>query len=418
MDVLYPRCCGVDVHKKQVVACLLTPIGAGAAQTSHKEIRTFGTTTDELLRLVDWLQEAACTHVAMESTGVYWQPVYNLCENLFTVIVANAQHIKAVPGRKTDVRDAEWIATLLQHGLLRPSFVPPRPQQELRELTRYRTTLVRERAAEVNRIQKTLEGANIKLASVASDVLGLSGRAMLEAIVAGTTNPATLADLARGKLREKRAGLEQALSGRVQPHHRFLLAEQLCHIDALEESIARLSAEIAERVRPFEREIALLDTIPGVARAGAEALLAEMGPDMSRFPSARHLASWAGVCPGNHESAGKRKTGKTRKGSPWLRSLLVEAAWGASHTKDTYLSAQYRRLAARRGRKKAIFALGHSILVSAYHILATQTPYSDLGSTYFDDRDRTAVEHRLLRRLEKLGLKVTIEPLLPAAGVA
>jgi len=395
-----------------VVACLLTP------ETPHKEIRTFGTTTDELLRLIDWLQGAGCTHVALESTGVYWKGLYRLCEGLFTVIVANAQHIKAVPGRKTDVRDAEWIATLLQHGLLRPSFVPPRPQQELRELTRYRTTLVRERAAEVNRIQEVLEGANIKLASVASDVLGMSGRAMLEALVAGTTDAAVLADLARGKLREKRPALEAALSGRIEPHHRFLLAEQLCHIDALEESIARLSAEIAERVRPFEEEVALLDTIPGVARAGAEALLAEIGPDMSRFPSARHLASWAGICPGNNESAGKRKSGKTRKGSPWLRSLLVEAAWGASHTKDTYLSVQYRRLAARRGRKKATFALGHSILVSAYHILATHTPYSDLGSTYFDERDRTSVEQRLIRRLERLGLKVNVEPLIPTPDAA
>ena len=415
MDVLYPRCCGVDVHKKQVVACLLTP---GTAAAPRKEVRTFGTTTNELLRLVDWLREAGCTHVAMESTGVYWKPLYNVCEGLFTVIVANAQHIKAVPGRKTDVRDAEWIADLLRHGLLRPSYIPPAPQQELRELVRYRTTLLRERAAEVNRIQKTLEGANIKLASVASDVLGLSGRAMLEAIVAGEGDPSLLADLARGKLREKRPALEQALTGRVRPHHRFLLAEQLCHIDALEESIERLSGEIAARLRPFEREIALLDSIPGVGRRTAEALLAEIGPDMSRFPSAQHLASWAGMCPGNNESAGKRKTGKTRKGSPWLRSTLVEAAWGASHTKDTYLHAQYRRLAARRGRKKAIFALGHSILVSAYHVLTHHVPYADLGGDYFDHRHRTAIETRLVRRLEKLGLKVTIEPLVPSAGAA
>lgn len=415
MDVLYPCCCGVDVHKKQVVACLLTP---GTAAAPRKEVRTFGTTTHELLRLADWLREAGCTHVAMESTGVYWKPLYNLCEGLFEVIVANAQHIKAVPGRKTDVRDAEWIAELLRHGLLRPSYIPPAPQQELRELVRYRTTLLRERAAEVNRIQKTLEGANIKLAAVASDVLGLSGRAMLEALVAGESDPALLANLARGKLRDKRPALEQALTGRVRSHHRFLLAEQLCHIDALEESIERLSGEIAERLRPFEREIALLDSIPGVGRRTAEALLAEIGPDMGRFPSAHHLASWAGMCPGNNESAGKRKTGKTRKGSPWLRSTLVEAAWGASHTKDTYLHAQYRRLAARRGRKKAIFALGHSILVSAYHVLTHHVPYADLGGDYFDQRQRTAVETRLVRRLEKLGLKVTIEPLVPSAGAA
>ncbi len=415
MEVLYPRCCGVDVHKKQVVACLLTP---GPAATPHKEIRTFGTTTNELLRLADWLRGEGCTHLAMESTGVYWKPVYNLCEGLFAVIVANAQHIKAVPGRKTDVRDAEWIAELLRHGLLRPSYIPPAPQQELRELVRYRTTLLRERAAEVNRIQKTLEGANIKLASVASDVLGLSGRAMLDAIVDGEGDPALLAALARGKLRDKRPALEQALTGRVRPHHRFLLAEQLCHIDALEESIERLSGEIAARLRPFEQEIALLDSIPGVGHRTAEALLAEIGPDMGRFPSAHHLASWAGMCPGTNESAGKRRTGKTRKGSPWLRATLVEAAWGASHTKETYLHAQYRRLAARRGRKKAIFALGHSILVSAYHVLTRHVPYADLGGDYFDRRQRTVVEARLVRRLEKLGLKVTIKPLVPSAGVA
>lgn len=412
MEVMYPRCCGLDVHKKTVVACLLTP---GAKGKPQKEKRTFSTMTDDLLRMIDWLQAAGCTHIAMESTGVYWKPVYNLCEGFFTLLVVNAQHIKAVPGRKTDMGDAEWIAELLQHGLLHPSFIPPASQRELRELTRYRTALIRERAAEVNRIQKVLEGANIKLGAVVSDVLGVSGRAMLEAIVGGSTNPAALAELAVGRLRDKRPQLERALSGRVKPHQRFLLAEQLCHLEALEELIERVSAEIAERVHPFEEDIARLDTIPGVGRRVAEALVAEIGTDMSRFPSAKHLASWAGMCPGNYESAGKRQKGKTRRGSPWLRAILAEAAWGASHSKKTYLAAQYHRLGARRGRNRAIVAVGHSILVAAYYILSRRQPYIELGDNYFDERERAALQVRLTRRLEKLGLKVTVEPLAVAA---
>lgn len=312
-----------------MAACLIVP---GPEGKPKKETRTFGTMTQDLLALMDWLAAAGCTHVAMESTGVHWKPVYNLLEANFQVLVVNAQHIKAVPGRKTDMGDAEWIADLLRHGLLRPSFIPPAPQRELRELTRYRTALLRERAAEVNRVQKVLEGANIKLAAVASDVLGTSGRAMLEGTIAGTTDSTVLGNLARGRLREKRVELEGALSGRVRPHQRFLLAEQLCHIDALDESIGRVSREIGERMRPFEEGLRRLETIPGVGRRTAEALVAEVGTDMSRFPSGGHLASWAGMCPGNHESAGKRKSGATRKGSPWLRGALAEAAWGASHT--------------------------------------------------------------------------------------
>ncbi len=412
MQVVHARCCGLDVHKKQVVACLL--IADGASQPI-KQIRIFTTMTDDILHMIDWLQQAGCTHVAMESTGVYWKPIYNLCEGLLDVMVVNAQHIKAVPGRKTDVRDAEWIADLLQHGLLRASFIPPAPQRELRELTRYRTALLRERASEVNRIQKTLEGANIKLASVASDVLGMSGRAMIEGIIAGSVDSEALANLAKGRLREKRLELERALSGRVQPHQRFLLAEQLCHIDALDESVERVSAEIAERVRPFEDEITRLETIPGVGRRTAEVFVAEIGTDMSRFPSARHLASWAGVCPGNYESAGKRKGGRTRKGSPWLKAALAEAGWGASHTKKTYLAALYHRLSARRGSKRAVVALAHNILCSAYHILARRMTYCDLGANYFDEREQMRLQHRLIRRLEKLGLKVTIEPAIVAA---
>jgi len=412
MDALYERCCGIDVHKQMAVACVITP---GPRRRPTKEIRTFGTTTDQLLALGDWLAEQGVTHVAMESTGVYWKPLWNVLEDRFTLLLVNAQHVKAVPGRKTDVRDCEWLADLLRHGLVRGSYVPDRPQRELRELTRYRTVLIRERQREVNRLQKTLEGANIKLGDVASSVVGASGRAMLQAIVAGTTDAATLAELARGRLREKRADLERALSGRLGAHHRFLLTEQLCRLDGLDEAIERLSAEIAERLGPFEEELARLDSIPGVGRRTAEILLAEIGADMSRFPSAAHLASWAGMCPGNNQSAGKRKTGKTRDGNRWLRAALAEAAQAAARTRGTYLAAQYRRLAARRGKPKAAVAVGHSLLVIAYHLLRDSCMYEELGANYFDERDRKAVERRLVHRLEGLGYHVTLTPLDPAS---
>jgi len=412
MDVIYARCCGLDIHKRSVVACLIVP---GAEGTPHKEIRTFGTMTDDLLALADWLGGHAVTHVAMESTGVYWQPIYNLLEGSFTLVLANARHIKAVPGRKTDVHDCEWLADLLRHGLLQASFVPDRPQRELRELTRYRTSLIRERAAEVNRLQKTLEGANIKLASVATDIMGRSGRAMLAALVAGTTDARPLAELAKGRLREKLPELERALTGQLAAHQRFLLAQQLGHIDFLEATIERVSAEIGERLRPFDEALEQLDTIPGVGRRIAEVLVAEIGTDMTRFPTSRHLASWAGMCPGNNESAGKRRSGRTRKGSPWLRAALVEAAQAAGRTRQTYLGAQYRRLAARRGTKRAVVAVGHSILVIVYHLLRRDARYDDLGPRYFDERDRQAIQHRLVRRLQQLGLKVTVEPVTPAA---
>jgi transposase len=315
-----------------------------------------------------------------------------------------------VPGRKTDVRDCEWLAELLRHGLLTGSFVPDRPQRELRELTRYRTSLVRERTAAANRLQKTLEGANIKLASVATDILGKSGREILAALVAGERDGATLAQLAQGRLREKIPQLERALVGCVGEHQRFLVAEQVAHIDFLDEAVARVSAEIAARVRPAEEAITRLDTIPGVGPAVAEALVAEIGANPSRFPSARHLASWAGLCPGNHESGGKRRSGSTRKGSPWLRACLVQAAHAAARTKGTYLAAQYRRLAARRGKAKAAVAVAHSILVIVYHLLTEGTVYHDLGSNYFDERDRGAVERRLVHRLQGLGYRVSLEP--------
>ena len=412
MEVVYPRCCGLDIHKELVVACLIAPEADG---TPRKEIRSFGTMTDDLLVLADWLAGAGCTHVAMESTGVYWQPLYNLLEGRFALLLANARHIKAVPGRKTDVRDCEWIADLLRHGLLRASFVPDRAQRELRDLTRYRTALVQERSAEVNRLQKTLEGANIKLAAVATDVMGKSGRQILAGLVGGATDAAALAQLAKGRLRQKLPQLERALVGRFGAHQRFLVARHLAHIDDLDETIAKVSTESAERLRPFAAELTRLDEIPGVGRWTAEVIIAELGTDMSRFPTDRHAASWAGLCPGNHESAGKRMSGRTRKGNRYLRAALTEAAQAAGRTKATYLGAQYRRLAARRGKQRAALAVGHTILIIAYHLLMDGTAYHDLGSDYFDRRDQQALERRLVRRLEALGNKVTIERSDPAA---
>jgi len=412
MQVIHERCCGLDVHKASVVACRLV---AAPGVPVRKEVRTFGTTSGDLLALAEWLAAAGVTHVAMEATGVYWRPIWNLLEGQFELLLVNAQHVKAVPGRKTDVHDAEWLADLLRHGLVRGSFVPDRPQRELRELTRYRTRLIRERTAEVNRLQKTLEGANIKLAAVASDVTGVSARAMLERLVAGDTDAAALAQLAKGRLREKRAALERALTGRFGAHQRFLVAEQLAHIDYLDAAIERVSAEIAERLRPCERAIERLDGITGVGRRTAEGLLAELGATLERFPSADHLVSWAGMCPGNDESAGKRRSGKTRPGNPWLRTLLVEAAQAAGRTKATYLGAQYRRLAARRGKKRAAVAVGHSILVIVYHLLTEERDYQDLGGQFFDQRDRQRVERRLVQRLERLGYTVTLTATEPAA---
>jgi transposase len=405
VQVVYERCCGLDVHKRTITACMLKWLGG----QGQKEIRQFGTMTKDLLELSDWLIAEDCTHVAMESTGVYWKPVYNILEGHFELLVVNAQHLKAVPGRKTDVRDAEWIAELLAHGLLRGSFVPPADVRELRDLTRYRTSLVRDRARTLNRLQKVLEDGNIKLANVVTDIDGVSARLMLKALLAGEKDTAQLASLAKGRLKEKREQLVQALSGRLKPHQSFLIAEHLAQIDYVEGAIERLSQQIEERLRPFEQELGWLDTIPGVSRRTAEVLWAETGGDMSRFASARHLASWAGMCPGNNESAGKRRNGRTRKGSPWLRHCLIEAAHGAARTKNKYLSSQYHRVGARRGKKKALVAVGHSILVIAYHLLARKQAYSDLGANYFDERDRQAVTKRCLSRLNKLGYKVSLE---------
>lgn len=402
MDVMYTHCCGLDVHKKNVVACTLTPEG--------KEIRTFLTMTYDLIALGDWLKSKGCTHVAMESTASYWKPIYNLLElEEFNVMVVNAKHIKNVPGRKTDVKDAEWIAGLLQHGLLRGSYIPTREQRELRELIRYRRSMIDERAREINRIQKVLEGANIKLSSVASDVLGKSGRAMLEAMIQGQENPEALSELAKGRLKSKKADLQKAMHGLMGTHQKLMLDNQLKHIDFMDEIIAKLDEEVKARMLPFEEDLELLDTIPGVGRRTAEQILAEAGTDMDQFPSAAHLCSWAGVAPGNNESAGKRKSGKARKGNQKLRSALVEAARAASHTKDTYLASQYHRIAARRGANRAALAVAHSILTIAYHILKRKQPYIELGPSYYEERKRQTVVKQSIKKLEALGFKVTVE---------
>lgn len=406
MRIIYPNVAGLDVHKKTVVAAVIVQAADGAW---HQEKRTFGTMTADLLALSDWLMGHEVTHVAMESTGEYWKPIFNILEHGFEVILVNAQHLSRVPGHKTDQSDAEWIAELMQCGLLKASFIPPAGQRELRDLTRFRSSFVRERASLVNRVQKVLESANIKLGSVASDVMGVSGRLMLAAIIAGQASPEEMADLAKGRLREKRAALIQALSGRVQAHHRFVLTELLCQIDNLDDTIARFDEEIEAYCRPFEEAVTLLDTIPGVSREVAEIMVSEIGVDMDRFPTADHLAAWAGVAPGNNESAGKRRSGRTRKGNKALGAALNQAAHAAARTKNTYLAAQYGRLAARRGKKKAVVAVSHSILVIAYHLIKRHEVYRDLGANYFDQRRPEATAKRLLKRLEQLGYEVAVQ---------
>jgi len=414
MRIIYDNVAGLDVHKKTVVAAIRIKQADGTWLQEHK---TYGTMTVDLLALSDWLLTRGITHVAMESTGEYWKPVFNILEDNFEVVLVNAQHLSRVPGRKTDQSDAEWICELMQYGLLKASFIPPKGQRELRELVRYRTSFVRERATLVNRVQKVLEGANIKLASVATDVMGLSGRAMLTAMIEGNLNAEQMAELAKGRLRDKRDELAKALEGRIQAHHRFVLTELLCQIDSLEESIARFDREISEVSRPFEEVVVLLDTIPGVARQTAEIIVGEIGIDMTRFPSADHLAAWAGVAPGNNESAGKRHSGKTRKGNQHLMTALIQAANAASRTKDSYLRAQYQRLAGRRGRKRAIVAVAHSILVIAYHLISRKEPYRELGGDYFDKRRPEATANRLIMRLQRLGFQVSVR-VSPALAVS
>jgi transposase len=411
MEVLHTHCAGLDVHKRTVVASVLVSDGG----RPHKETQTFGTTTAELLKLSDWLNEHQVTHAAMESTGEYWKPIYNILEDNFELLLVNAQHIKAVPGRKTDVKDSEWIAELLRFGLLKASFVPPKGQRELRELTRARSTFVRERANLVNRVQKVLESANIKLASVLTAIDGVSGRAMLKAIIAGSASPEDIAQLAKGRLKAKRESLELALEGRVRPHHRFILQELLTQIESLDATITKFDEQIQEYCRPFEEAVERLDTIPGVARETAEIIVAEIGTDMSRFPTADHLASWAGVAPGNNRSANKQLSSRTTQGNQALVSTLTQAAWAASHTKNTYLSAQYHRLAARRGRKRAIVAVAHSILIIAYHLIKNQEVYRELGGDYFEKRNPQTTARRLVRRLEQLGYRVNLDAPLAQA---
>lgn len=410
MEIVHRSCAGIDIGKRSVTVCVIT---SGPRGEPHKEVRTFGTLTRDLLALGDWLDAVGVEAVAMEATGSYWKPIWNLLEERFELLLANAAHLKAVPGRKTDVRDAEWIAELFRHGLLRASFIPPRPERELRELVRYRTSLIRERAAEINRVAKVLEGANVKLGSVSTNIGGVSGRAILAAMVEGTTDPDALADLARGRLRAKHDALVGALTGGIGSHQRLLLKVQLRHLADLDTLISGLDAEIAERLRAAGELIERLVTIPGVGRRTAEVVLAEIGTDMTRFGSARQLASWAGMCPGNHESAGTRHGGATRRGSPWLRGALVSCARAAART-TTYLGAQYHRLAARRGSRRALVAVGHTILGIIFALLRSGRPFRDLGATYFDRHDAERVSRRLTRRLEQLGYRVT---LVPPAGL-
>jgi transposase len=401
MDVLIERACGLDVHKKSVTACIMTPEG--------KEIKTFRTHTVFLLDLIDWIKHHRCTHVAMESTGVFWKPIVNLLEaEEIQFLVVNAQHIKAVPGRKTDVKDAEWICNLLRHGLLKASYIPDRNQRELRELVRYRRSLIQERSREHNRVQKVLEGANIKLAAVVSDIMGVSSRDMMNAMIEGEEDPEKLAAFARRTLKKKKEELELALRGNMSAHQRIMLKTMLIHIDFLNEQIVELDLEVAKRLDPFQQDIERLDTIPGIGRRTAEQILAEVGTDVgSRFPSAAHLCSWIGLVPGQNESAGKRKSSKTRKGNKYLRSALIEVAHSVSRS-DNYLGAQYRRIAVRKGKHRAAVAVAHSIMTIVYHLLTRGEDYKDLGSHYFEQRQQEAIVKQAVRRLENLGFQVAL----------
>jgi transposase len=406
MELLIARCAGLDVHQATVVATVRVPNEQGGRQSVTE---TFGTMTADLLALRDWLQAYGVTHVAMESTGVYWKPVYYVLEDRFTLLLINMHELKRVPGRKTDVKDSEWLAQLLECGLLKASFVPPPPIRELRDLTRYRVQQVGDRAREVNRLCKVLEDGGLKLTSVVTDVMGASGRAMLQALVDGTTDPTVLANLARGKLRKKLPLLQRALQGRFRPHHAFLIEQIFAKIDFLDETLDRLTAEIDRRVAPFEPMLAALDTIPGVDRIGAISIVAETGGDMSRFPSAGHLCSWGAMCPGQNESAGKRHSGKTRKGNRYLRRTLIQASLGAMRKNGSALQARYHRVKRHRGHKKAVVAVGHQILEISYFVMRDGVTYDELGSDYFDKRHAERAVKRHVRQLEALGFHVTIE---------
>jgi len=410
MEVIHARCGGIDVHKRQVTVCVRIASGSKV----DLEVREFGTMTRDLLSVSDWLKECGVSHVAMESTGAYWKPVYNVLEGEFSILLANAQHMKAVPGRKTDVKDAQWIAELHAHGLLRASFVPKLEQRGLRELTRTRTTLLAERARLANRIQKVLEDANVKLASVATDVLGVSGRAMLRQMIAGKDDAKATAQLAKGVLRKKMDSLELALEGRIRSHHRIVLEELLNQVESLDASVARLDEAIGEALKeaedPFEAAVAILVTAPGAGRVSARAVLAEIGTNMEQFPSAEHLSTWAGISPGNKQSGGKRLSSRINPGNKWLKTTLVQMAQAASHQRGTYLHALYSRIAARRGKKRAIVAVAHSLLVSFYHMLKNGIAYQELGAEHFDKLNQTRTIDRLTARIASLGYKVSLEP--------
>jgi transposase len=406
MEIVVERVAGLDVHKASVTASVRVP-GAAGRREEHTE--TFATTVPALLVLADWLQAHAVTHVAMEATGVYWKPVWAILEDRFDCLLVNARHVKQVPGRKTDVSDAQWICRLAEAGLLRRSLVPPKPIRTLRNLTRYRKAQIRDRQREAGRLHKLMEDTGIKLDCVASDLLGKSGRAMLAALIAGTTDAAVLAELAQGKLRAKLPALREALQGRFEAEHALIIGRILAHIDYLDEAIAELSQSIEQQIAPLAPAVELLCTIPGVQRRTAEVIIAETGGDMNAFPTAKHLASWAGVCPGNDESAGKRRSGRTTKGSKWLRAALTEAAKAASRARDTYLAAQYQRLRARRGHNKATTAIAHSMLTAAWHMLQTGETYNDPGADYFARRNPERQTRRLVAQLQRLGHTVTLQ---------
>ena len=412
MEVMIEKCCGIDVHKSNLTACLLIGKGDGKAE---KTIKTFSTMTSDLLALKDWLEAEGCTHVAIESTGVYWKPVFNILESSLTVILANARDIKSVPGRKTDIKDCEWIADLLRFGLIRASFIPPKPIRELRDLTRYRTKLTQEMTSEKNRVQKVLEDANIKLSSVATDIFGTSGQQMINALLETNSTPEEIAELAKGRLRKKIPELVEALRGNVSDHHRYLIEMSLRHLESLGELITDLGERIDKAMEPYREDKELLMSITGVEEKSAESIIAEIGVDMNQFPSQAHLASWAGVCPGNNESAGKRKSGRTTKGDTWLERILVQVALAASKAKNTYLKDKYHRIAARRGKKRAAVAVAHKILGFAYYVLRYRVPYRDLGENYLDKLNKDVLERKLVKRLEALGNKVIIEPVLQVA---
>jgi transposase len=402
---MFEVCAGIDVHKQMLAVCLLK-VGPGGEV--GQEVRTFGTTTGQLLGLLDWLLAERCESVAMESTGVYWKPVFNILESSVKVVLANAQHVKALPGRKTDVQDCEWLGELHLHGLIRPSFIPSPEIRELRDLVRTRTKLIAERARHANRIQKVLEDANIKLGSVASDVLGVSGRAMLDRLVAGETDPRVLANEARGRMRSKRAALREALEGRIRPHHRLLLSTHLDLVDGLDAAVNTLTEEIEERMAPFAEIRDRLDAVTGIGPDVATVYISEMGVDGSPWPTYRHAASWTGLCPGHHESAGKRKSGRTRHGNRWIKQAFVQAAWSAQRANDTYMQAHFRRIQVRRGPRKAAVAVAHSLFVRCFLLVARGGEYHELGGNYFDERRRDRVAHRLVRRLEGMGYKVSL----------